>query len=168
MGSNRVHTPDSIDNLSSKIEAFKAWAKTLKEHSVDWELEYPDWDSLYQAVYKVLANIPLARWNSEVFDELLYALARDNETENIADKLPEHPKKLVALANKAITYPDYQARWQIAHALYKISDKSEEAKNLLTGFASDENEYVRKRALLALDYLGIKPLEVGPKNYASS
>lgn len=67
--------------------------------------------------------------------------------------MEKHPEQLLALASKALSYEDYQARWQIAYGLSQIKDMQTVAKPLLLNFTNDQNDYVRKRALAALEFL---------------
>lgn len=90
-------------------------------------------------------------WNIEVYELILYTLARDNEVENVLQMLIEQPKVLLALAYKALIYSDYEAKWQIAYGLGEIKGMDKEVNNLLSKFLDDENEYVRRRASFALE-----------------
>ena len=152
MKTSQSNNSDNLNTLHREIEAFKTWAETLGKRTPDWEVVYPGWDNLYNAVNRVLAGVPLNEWKPEVFNQILYALARDHEAENIQDKLVDYPDKLIALAEKALSYPDYHTRWQIAHIIHKVPKKDSEIEILLNRFLSDENEYVRRRASLALEY----------------
>jgi hypothetical protein len=57
------------------------------------------------------------------------------------------------LASKALTYEDYDAKWQLAYGLSHLKDFKSTAEALLQEFIKDEHEYVRRRALLALEDL---------------
>ena len=68
----------------------------------------------------------------------LKRLDRDNEDERILDLLVQHPDVLIAVAPKAVNYPDNQARWQIAVALGRASES--EAWGLLQSFIGDSDD----------------------------
>jgi hypothetical protein len=148
-----------LENLRQEIDAFKAWAATLPEHKAEWEVPYFDksgnykWDDIYEAVEQFIEKVPLEEWISEIYDLLLYILARDNEDEVILHFLENYPQHLITLASKALTYEDYDAKWQLAYGLSHLKDFKSTAEALLQEFIKDEHEYVRRRALLALEDL---------------
>ncbi len=135
--------------LQKEIEKFKAWAITTHPDLVfgrgEWEADYPEWQDLY------LAALPLLRGEASLNDEetqlLLYAMARDNEVELLADEVPD--QKLVKLAQAALVSSENDAKWQLTYRLVKLPFNSE-IENLLLAFASDPCEYVRRRAMLTL------------------
>ena len=81
-------------------------------------------------------------------DLILYALSRDNECENIMAMLEEHPLNGMSVARVGVTYPDTDARWQVAEFLGTRDD--DEGRALLRRMVIDDDEYVRRRALLAI------------------
>jgi hypothetical protein len=133
-----------------QIEAFKQWSSRLIAKHGGWETDYLHWDTIYESVEGFLQHTSLDEWSTEVYELLLYTIARDNEVENVLQLLIEKPKVLIALAYKAITYHDYEARWQIAYGLGEIDCNQEEVSELLSKYINDEHEYVRRRALFAL------------------
>jgi len=109
----------------------------------EWECDYPHWQELYGAVASGL-TLPLVDQSAE---EILFALARDNEDEVILNMLVEAPGIALSLAERALEYEDMNARWQMAVVLGRIG--GEAAHELRQRFTSDESEYVRRRALSA-------------------
>ncbi|WP_424769444.1 HEAT repeat domain-containing protein [Paenibacillus sp. sgz302251] len=143
---------DLIICLKNEVDMFKKWADESPGEHGEWETEYPHWDRLYSAVDQVLAHESIDEWNSDVFESILYTLARDNECENVLQSLIEHPNALIPLAYKAISWDDYEARWQVAFGLGEIANvDNDEVQALLERFLNDEHEYVRRRALFALE-----------------
>jgi HEAT repeat protein len=105
----------------------------------------------YDAVRDVFRTIPPQDWTPELQRDVLYALARDNEDQVLLGELVNHPEALLRLSDAAIACPDREARWQVAHALGQVNDSPAESETLLRHFViADEEEYVRRRALLAL------------------
>ncbi|MGE5672311.1 MAG: HEAT repeat domain-containing protein [Mycobacterium leprae] len=138
--------------LRHEVERFRAWAETV-EHEAEWEEEYPGWGDLYNAVRVIVRALPPEDWTPELQQDLLYAMARDREGQVVQDELIDHPAVLFRLVDPARTYPDYEARWQAADALGQISESPEESTAVLRQFVqTDEHEYVRRRALLAMGY----------------
>lgn len=125
----------------------------------EWECSYEDWPSLYRAVDDVLNAVPATEWDGETTQLLLYALARDNEDERIAEELATRPEALLTLAEASLRSAEDQARWQIAAQLSRMNGWPSEAQSLLESLARDEDEYVRRRALMSLGIRGSPSLE---------
>lgn len=151
----RIQTP-SFENarqgLLDAVGAFQDWASEQPNHDPpgEWEADYDDWPALNTAVIKLLQASSPAQWDQSIVHALLYALARDNEREILKDDLVDSPSHLIALAKEGVNYDDPQARWQLADALGYPVFASEQAEPLLERFAYDHDEYVSRRALLAL------------------
>lgn len=94
-----------------------------------------------------------SEWTPEVHQDVLYALARDNEAERISDELVDHPELLLRLAPTALVCADSHARWQVAEAPGRTHESHAEVEGFLKRLCtSDEDEYVRRRSLLALGH----------------
>ncbi|MDQ7779981.1 MAG: hypothetical protein RDV41_09775, partial [Planctomycetota bacterium] len=75
-------------SLHKEVARFRHWAVTRDpSHALhfppEWECDYPHWQDLYAAVAAALES-PVTESSKE---ELLFALARDNEDEVILDLL---------------------------------------------------------------------------------
>ncbi len=132
-------------SLRVEVERFKAWAAAQAGHSGEWECDYEGWPELLEAAHAALAGINLV--DADI-DLILYALARNNECENIMGMLEEHPFNGMSVARVGVTYPDRDARWQVAVFLGTRDD--DEGRSLLRRMVLDDDEYVRRRALLAI------------------
>ncbi len=103
----------------------------------------------------------MATWAEATADDLLYALARDNEAEFIADELEHRPEILMGLAARGATSVEVDAKWQIAAKLGELNgQKLPEAEVFLTQLVQDADEYVSRRALLALGKLKSETTEI--------
>ncbi|MFC7677810.1 HEAT repeat domain-containing protein [Paenibacillus sp. GCM10028914] len=142
---------NAILNLENEIISFKKWADGASVTYGEWETDYLHWDKIYSAVYGVLKHDRIDEWDAEVYELILYILARDNECENIIQTLIEHPRALKCLAHIALMNEDYEARWQVAYALGEIADPDNNLDELLRMFLQDKHEYVRRRASLAIE-----------------
>lgn len=132
-------------NLKAEVNRFCEWADSTTHRSAEWETEYPNWESLWKASEETLAKIKIS---PEDIRLLLYVIARDNECERVKEMLSEYPKNGMALAFSARGYSDSEARWQIADFLgTQCNSKSEQ---FLRAYFADSNEYVRRRAMLAM------------------
>jgi HEAT repeat protein len=89
--------------------------------------------------------------DKESTELLLYVLARDNEDERIADELKHAPLALSKILQSALTYPDPDARWQIAMIIPRALGQA--ARGPLHQLCTDTAEYVRRPATFALDEL---------------
>ena len=115
-------------------------------HPHDWPDEYPQLEELHGAAAEVLRLTLPTVWDSRTVEELLESLSIDNEAEFIADQLSQ--EQLVALAKASFDLGNDEARWQLASRLSQLPE-TDERESLLTRFLNDEDEYVRRRALLA-------------------
>src|SRR5262249_28197099 len=136
--------------LEREVARFWSWAEAYhRPRRGEWECDYPHWADLYQAVTAFLSDSEVAEWDEGLADLLLYTIARDNETEHIAGQLREMPDKLYALARVAVRSGEKDAKWQLAEQL-ACCPGLEGAEALLLDLAADADEYVRRRALMAL------------------
>jgi len=141
--------------LTEALKRFRAWAATGSEKSYGaWECDYEHWDEIWDSFDAAIDEFsPPAS-----AEDILYALARDNEIEELRRRLTRRADSLLLLASTAITCPESDARWQIAVSLGEVG--SAESIKLLGEFVRDPDEYVRRRALLA--YAPHRPREVEP------
>jgi hypothetical protein len=143
-------------SLRTAVAAFRRWADSLPPDAADteWERSYERWHELYAEAEAFISQSDYEDWSPGDKQDLLYALARDNEDEILADALRRRPELLVAVAEDALACGDSNARWQIAAMLGELTPLTAEIETLLVRFAVDDDEYVRRRALLALAAIG--------------
>jgi len=141
-------------NLKHETSRFRTWAEKrlagglpreeIWHFDSEWESDYPHWTDWYTAVEESLSSrLPLSR--SDI-DSIVYALARDNEDEQVLDILENYPDAALRMTAIVQTHPDREARWQFAVLLGRLGDVER-----LQDFVKDEDEYVRRRATLALE-----------------
>ncbi|MDN4476894.1 HEAT repeat domain-containing protein [Demequina sp. SYSU T00192] len=121
--------------------------------SAEWQSEYPDWPDLWKSSVQFALSRPVASWSSDQLEDLLFALARDSEDELISEGISEDPEALLALSVAAIRQGESDAKWQLAARLGEMRSHRDRAIKLLLQFVEDPDEYVRRRALLALSAL---------------
>jgi len=149
-------------SLLVEVALFQQWANASFPDggSGEWECEYGSWDKLYAAVLGFVAAHPFSDWCQEEIQAVLYALARDNESGEIADALEEYPLDLLLpLTQAAIEVGEKDARWQLAMLLGRIEARRDEQEQVLLTLAHDEEEYVRRRALDSLTLIGSPAVE---------
>ncbi len=143
--------------LRQEVEKFKAWAEGYTferpQRYGEWECDYTEWDGLYDAVLAFLASSPHSDWDDDDVNDLLYAIARDNETEYLADEVAKETDRLLRLSGLALISSERDAKWQLSARLGGLSSPAQEAEVLLLKFVDDEDEYVSRQALLALGQL---------------
>ncbi len=143
------------EELKREIEKFKKWSENFEsipelERCGEWELLYEGWDKLDNLMCEFLETISYEDWNEEELKAVLYLIARDNENERFINIISEkQPNALEFLAYESFAFGEPNAKWQIAINLDKIIDKKN-AQLLLEKYLTDENEYVRRRALMTL------------------
>jgi len=149
---------DTSTSLLNEIRKFKLWAIDNGGHYGEWETNYEHWESILLKVKELLSKEPIEKWSLELVNSFLYIIARNNEDEHIIEFLVEyHPVQLVSLAHHSLTYPDFEARWQIAYGLGEIQYYDiDELRELLTAFMTkDPHEYVKRRAAIAYGRQGL-------------
>ncbi|MEL7305595.1 MAG: HEAT repeat domain-containing protein [Myxococcota bacterium] len=129
------------------VEEFRAWAKVHPKRCGEWECEWDHWDLLYPEIQPILLRTPAELSEAEL-DAILYVLARDNEAQQVQMLLEANPSLLLSLASRSLSESDPDARWQLADSLARV--RGAESAALLESFASDSDEYVRRRALSAM------------------
>jgi hypothetical protein len=151
----------SETNLITEIDRFREWADRSFPggRSGEWECDYDHWDDLYDAVLKYVTASPPEAWPDEVLQAILYGVARDNESEHLAEEIRlRQPSALIVLAKAALAGGERDAKWQLAEQLGHLRGGGE-AERLLLLFACDKDEYVRRRALGALVNVGSEAVE---------
>lgn len=136
------------EELKLAVHNFRAWADANfpAERHGEWELEYDDWESLHQAA-KTLLRCESDTWDSEIKELLIFVIARDNESEFIAEQLTE--RQCLLLAEASIHSDHRDAKWQLAVRLGKFP-LTTSLESILLALADDPDEYVRRRALMVL------------------
>jgi len=126
---------------------------SLDARSGEWECDYPEWRPIWAAAKCLLETMPVAAWTDATTEDFIYALARDNEVEVIADDLGSRSDALLTLAARAIHSAETDAKWQIAAKLGELNEHKLEAEALLMHYVQDADEYVSRRSLIALGRL---------------
>ncbi|MCL2089686.1 MAG: HEAT repeat domain-containing protein [Micrococcales bacterium] len=154
----RIHREREL--LKTEVGRFQSWADSYLPHQRcgEWECDYEEWSSIYQAVLGFVAACPFGSWSHDDARTVLYAIARDNEMEHLAGEIRrQHPDLLVWLTHVSIAMGEPDDRWQLAAELGRLA--SEEAEQLLLQLAHDQDEYVRRKALSALAKLSSPAVE---------
>ncbi|WP_373231375.1 HEAT repeat domain-containing protein [Cohnella sp.] len=147
-----------INEIMNHYYDFVSWSKTV-EHVNDWETDYPNWMEIINAIDLFLQSNNYEDCNEEIINAFLYLIGRDNEREYLAELLVEHPNFLIHLAKRGFSYPDHDTRWQLVFYVSKLYGTYHEVEDIVISYWQDSNEYVRRRALLALGFMKSKYAE---------
>ena len=126
--------------------------KTSEELGGEWEVDYPYWNDTYSAFCHVLTQMDAETEDSVLLDEMVYLIARANEAEGFIQETTSHPQWFECLCRRAAASNENEAKWQFAAYLPECSC-SQEVRDIILDFAKDPNEYVSRRALLAMPAL---------------
>lgn len=137
----------------ARLRRWVAAYPSVEPRSAEWESEFPAWGEVYAAARTIVSVRPAASWSAVDVDDMLFAIARDNEEEAVADVCGAVPAILLMLADAAVDRGEQDARWQIAAQLGNHAEHRTQAVALLLRLICDDDEYVRRRALLAVGAL---------------
>lgn len=144
------------EQLHIKVQAFKKWAEinypdiTEDNDSGEWCFGR-EFDEMHSAAVEMIRSCPVSAASEENISDLLYAVARDSESEIIADVLDDHDGWFALLCGKCLSYPYTNAKWQFAKRLKDHSGG--ELKDLIYDFLSAGDEYTERMALDSLAYI---------------
>ena len=144
--------------LLEQARKFHQWqeitypGKTTEEIGGAWEVDYPAWNDIFDAFCHVLTQMDAETADSVLLDEMVYLIARDNEAEGFIQETTSHPQWFECLCRRAAASNENEAKWQFAAYLPECSC-SQEVRDIILNFAKDPNEYVSRRALLAMPAL---------------
>ena len=138
--------------LEDEITQFQSWAASqLSEGEYScWETGYPNWPQIKQAFGEFLQKQPFRDWNSRTVSDILYIIARDNDSPSLALAVAEEPERLLFLVEAAAKSSERDAKWQFAVEMSRLNRQEYPVEPLLLALFQDEDEYVRRQALMAL------------------
>src|SRR5579859_760873 len=147
-----------LQMFDAEVERFRAWADDSPvpsdRRSGEWACGYQGWARLYTAFEAFVSATPCREWSDATTETVLYANARDSDNCHLARAVATRSDDLLCLAERAITSPEWDAKWQFAAELGRLGLSSPQVEELLLRFAEDDDEYVRRCALLALADIG--------------
>lgn len=143
--------------IRSEVAKFRAWAQQYpaEDRYGEWECGYEEWAELHRSFVDCLDTmLPAADLCCEVADDLVYAIARDNEISYLASQLGQRPLLLSKLLPSILACEEPDARWQTAAQLGKHVLPFATTESALLQLVEDQDEYVRRIALQALGRIG--------------
>lgn len=149
--------------LEAEIADYRAWADAssvpVERQSGEWASLYPDWHRIYTAFDNFLTVSSWPEWGEATSGLLVYAIARDDENTHLMKSLARKQKDFLHLAEYAVTSSERDARWQFAAELGGLDADLPRVEKLLLRYAHDDEEYVRRMALMSLADIGASNLE---------
>ena len=149
---------DIRECLLAQARKFHQWqeitypGKTTEEIGGAWEVDYPAWNDIFDAFCHVLTQMDAEMADSVLLDEMVYLIARANEAEGFIQETTSHPQWFECLCRRAAASNENEAKWQFAAYLPECSC-SQKVRDMILNFTKDPNEYVSRRALLAMPTL---------------
>ena len=112
------------NKLHIKVKAFKSWAKSnypeITEDNDNGEWCFCDeFDEMTLYALSIIQECPAASATKQIIDDLLYAIARDNECETIIDELTAHSEWFSLLCRHSL-----KAHYTNAKKAYLAEPKS--------------------------------------------
>ena len=132
-----------MTSLANEITRFKEWAKPHEGINGEWECDYPHWAQLYAAAEEAISSSANKPLDIQTSFNLIYAIARDNESERLRDRLMEYPELIRHLALLGINSSEPDAKWQIAISV--AGARLPDAADLIRPYLADDDEYVREK-----------------------
>jgi hypothetical protein len=138
--------------LTKEIAKFKKWAAKIeeKERYGEWECDYQNWFEIYDGIEQLMHTKPAEQLSNEAINEIIYILARGNETEAVAYKLFKNNSFLLELKPYIISSEEVDAKWQLAAFLGMEYTNASEIEEDLIILVNDNDEYVSRMALQSL------------------
>ena len=143
--------------LHTKVRRFKKWAETNDPEKTE-DNDNGEWcfcsefDEMYSAAVDIIQNNPASVATDQIISDLLYAIARDNESEIIAQVLENYNDWFSLLCTKCLRSPYTNAKWQFAIRLRNYSG-NDNLKNLIFEYLSTGDEYTERMALQSLAFI---------------
>ncbi len=140
--------------LHEKVNIFRTFAKenypdkTEDNDNGEWGIGTEFYD-MFDSACDVIKNLDPHMTNIQTKDDLLYAIARDNEGEVLIEYLKDYPNWFKVLCRKVLCTNYTNAKWQFAKQLPKYQ-ADDNLKDLIFDFLQVEDEYTQRMSLQAL------------------
>jgi len=145
-----------LTSFHEEVEKFRVWALNypLEERSGEWECDYEGWRELSRSFTAYLDSHSPNGVTNQAISDLLYAIARDNEMEELISELVERPRWFSLLLPGVVEWDEPDAKGTFAVALGSNVLPFAETERALLTLVDDQHEYVSRRALQSLGRIG--------------
>lgn len=103
-----------MHTVFDRIQKFREWASTQERKYGEWECNYAEWNEIYALFGDFIDAVSFAHWDPQQIAEILYILARDNETQTISRMIANDESLLLFLAEQSRKLGEPDAKWQLA------------------------------------------------------
>jgi len=146
---NRMHK-SVIDFKKIASEAHPQWSET--NDNGEWEIDLDEFDEMCSIAFEIIKTISPEEASAQLVDDLLFAIARDNEYSRIVYELLEYPAWFSILCRKSLETDYRNAKWQFAENL-KDYNGHDDLQDLIFEFLAVDDEYTERLALQSLAYI---------------
>lgn len=141
-------------NLHLAVTAFQLWAHKnypqITEETDNGEWCFcPEFDAMCSYSLIVISSVPADEATEQMIDDLLYAIARDNECCTIIEELENYDQWFSLLCRRCIHTGYTNAKWQFAEHLSNYKGK-DNLKEIIFDFLTVGDEYTERLSLQAL------------------
>jgi len=144
--------------LHQKVKKFKRIANkdypkwSEKHDNGEWEIGLKEFDEMCDVIFEIIEKTSCDEASEQMLDDILFGIARDNESERIAEKLLKHPEWYSLLCKKSLTTGYINAKWQFAGHLKDYNGK-DGLHEIIFEFLKVDDEYTERLALQTLAYI---------------
>lgn len=148
---------DAGKDLHVKVQLFQKWAKEthpdITEDNDNGEWCFcSEFDDMFSSAMELIQKTPASLATDQMINDLLYAIARDNECEIIVQEAGKYNDWFSLLCRKSLQSPYTNAKWQFAKEL-KNHNNNDSLIDLIFDFLSTEDEYTERMALESLAFI---------------
>jgi hypothetical protein len=117
----------------------------------EWEIGLDKFDNMCNVIFEIIGAISCDEATEQMYDDILFGIARDNECSRIVEVLLKYPEWYALLCRKVLSTDYINAKWQFAESLKDYNGK-DEIKDLIFDFLQVDDEYTQRMALKSLAY----------------
>ena len=150
-----------MGTFCEEIDKFKIWADSIpnSHKSGEWECDYTNWGAIYSKFSSYIKTLDLSLLSATDIQVLIYAIARDNEDEELIAILSQETALFKRIFSEILICEENDAKWQLANLLGTDILERELALSTLLQLFKDNDEYVRRMALQSLGKLNYSNIE---------
>lgn len=138
-----------MNDLQGIFARWKLWSESADQTEEGWESDFPEWDKLMDAA---LATIVEATFGDATAATISECFSISEEGEDLLGRIRARGREAVRGLALLADSERPSCRWQVYEALGDLKDCSL-AESLLRRGLADEDNYARRRAILALSRL---------------
>lgn len=118
----------------------------------EWEYNLDEFDDMCKVIFEIIETTSCDEATDQMFDDILFGIARDNECSRIIELLLKYPEWYSCLCRKVFDTDYINAKWQFAESLKGYNGKVD-IKDFIFDFLEVDDEYTQRMALKSLAYI---------------